>query len=147
MEFLPLGRNMAQQAFFHGLVFDELGRPVDVKLVGDEAFYVVDDHGFLRHVEAEQVDRTVLDTFLQQLRENKDLAIGQAMRMMGQEDLMTKAALDAQVRNVSVDQILDQGLPQQARDMMGMVGFRIVIDHHGEVVRLEQPSVTDDDDY
>ena len=33
-----------------------------------------------------------------------------------------------------------QGVPAQARDMLGMLGFRVVVNVHGEVVRLEQPS-------
>ena len=135
---------MATQALFEGLVYDEYERPVATALVGDEAFYVVDDEGFLRHIETEQVDRRVLTIFLEQLEQNKDFAIAQAMRMMGQEDLMTKAALDAQMRTIDVDQIIAQGIPEQARNMLGMVGFRIVINVHGEVVRLDQPAVPDD---
>lgn len=132
---------MAQQALFAGLVYDENDNLVDTTVVGQETFYVVDDDGFLRHVESERVDRQVLQVFVEQLHENKDLAIEQALRMMGQDDLLTKAALDAQMRNVSVDQILQQGIPEQAREMMGMVGFRIVINVHGELVRLDQPAV------
>lgn len=136
---------MAQQAFFRGLVYDEFENPVQSKTIGGEAFYVVDDQGFLRHIEAEQIDRRILTVFLEQLEENKDLAITQAMQMMGQDDLFTKAALDAQMRNIDVDQILQQGLPEQARNMMGMVGFRVVIDVHGEIIRFDQPALPDDE--
>ena len=135
---------MAQEALFTGLVYDENENLVDTAVVGQETFYVVDDSGFLRHVEAKRVDRQVLQVFVEQLHENKDLAIEQALRMIGQDDLLTKAALDAQMRNVSVDQILQQGIPEQAREMMGMVGFRVVINVHGEVVRLDQPAVPGD---
>lgn len=136
---------MAQQAFFRGLVYDEFDNPVESKTIGGEAFYVVDDQGFLRHIEAEQIDRRILTVFLEQLEENKDLAITQAMQMMGQDDLFTKAALDAQMRNIDVDQILQQGLPEQARNMMGMVGFRVVINVHGEIIRFDQPALPDDE--
>lgn len=135
---------MARQAIFDGLVYDEWDNPVTVSIVGQDAFYVVDDAGFLRHIEAELVDRQVLEFFLEQLEQNKDLAIGQAMNMMGKDDIFTKAALDAQMRNIDADQIIEQGIPQQARDVMGMVGFRIIIDVHGEVQRIDQPSVPDD---
>ena len=135
---------MGQQALFTGLVYDEGEHLVETTVVGEETFYIVDDDGFLRHIEAEYVDRQVLQVFVEQLHENKDLAIEQALRMMGQDDLLTKAALDAQMRNVSVDQILQQGIPEQAREMMGMVGFRVVIDVHGELVRLDQPAVPGD---
>ena len=136
---------MARQALFAGLIYDENEYPVTVTTVGDEAFYVVDDDGFLRHIESEQVDRQVLEFFLEQLEDNKDLAIGQAMNMMGQDDLFTKAALDAQMSNIDADQIIEQGIPEQARNFMGMLGFRVVINIHGEVVRLDQPSAPDEE--
>ncbi|MCI0394448.1 MAG: hypothetical protein L0332_21135 [Chloroflexi bacterium] len=132
---------MARQALFSGLVYDEDGRPVSTTYVGAEAHYVVDDDGFLRHINSEQVDRQVLDVFLEQLAENKDLAVEQALNFLGSDDLFTKAALDASMRNISADQIIEQGIPEQARDMMGMLGFRIVINVHGDLVRLDQPTV------
>ena len=136
---------MARNALFEGLVYDEQDNPVVVKTIGDEAFYVVDDDGFLRHIESEQVDRQVLDFFLQQLEENKDLAIGQAMNMMGKDDIFTKAALDAQMRNIDANQIIEQGLPEQARNVMGMVGFRVIVNVHGEVIRIVQPAIPDEE--
>jgi DNA-binding phage protein len=102
---------------------------------------VIDDDGFLRHIDAQQVDREVLAFFVEQLRENQDLAVAQMLQMIGSDDLMTKAAIESQMRNVTVDQILAQGLPPQARDMLGMVGFRVVINVHGELVRLDQPTL------
>lgn len=135
---------MAQQAMFSGLVFDEYDNPVTTAVVGGEAQYVIDDDGFQRHVDAETVDRQVLAFFLQQLNENKDLAVQQAMEMMGQDDLLTKAAIDDQLSHISADQIIAQGVPAQARDMLGMFGLRIVIDLHGEMVRLDQPSAPEE---
>jgi hypothetical protein len=135
---------VAQQAFFRDLVYDEDENPVETKTIGGEAFYVVDDQGFARHIEAEQIDRRVLTAFLDQLEDNKDLAITQAMKMMGKDDLFTKAALDAQMRNIDLDQILAQGLPEQARNMMGMIGFRVIINVHGEIVRLDQPALPEE---
>lgn len=136
---------MARQALFAGLVYDEYDNVLSVTTIGDDSFYVVDDDGFLRHVESEYVDRQVLEFFLEQLEDNKDLAIGQAMNMMGSDDLFTKAALDAQMRNIDADQIIEQGIPQQARNAMGMIGFRIVVDVHGDVVRIDQPAVPDEE--
>ncbi len=136
---------MAQRAFFEGLVVDERNRPVDVRFIGDEAHYVVDDDGFLRHIEAERVDRQVLGIFIAQLREHKDLAVDQALNFLGKDDLFTKAALDASIDNVDIDQIIGQGVPDQARNMMGLMGFRIVINVHGEIVDLRQPEIADDD--
>ena len=44
-----------------------------------------------------------------------------------------------------MDQIIEHGLPSGAQQWLGMLGFRIVVDHHGDVVRLEQPSTLIDD--
>jgi len=48
---------MASHPLFSGLVIDEFDRALEVAFVGGEAFYVVDDDGFRRHVESEHVDR------------------------------------------------------------------------------------------
>ncbi len=137
---------MAHQALFAGLVYDEREIPLETVYIGSDAFYVVDDSGFLRHVEADQIDRHVLTIFLQHLEENKDMAVEQALRLIGKDDLFTKAAVDASMRNIDLDKIIKQGLPEQARDMMGMLGFRIIINHHGEIVRIDQPTAPDDFD-
>ncbi|MBK8904229.1 MAG: hypothetical protein IPM53_23825 [Anaerolineaceae bacterium] len=136
---------MANKALFQGLIFDEGGNPVETAVVGHDMFYVVDDAGFKRHIDADLVDRQVLSVFLQQLEENKDIAVEQALRMMGKDDLFTKAAVDAQLNNIDTDQIIAQGIPAQARDMMGMMGFRITINFHGEVVDINQPTISDDE--
>ncbi|GIK57811.1 MAG: hypothetical protein HND44_17920 [Chloroflexi bacterium] len=130
---------MIRQALFAGLVYDENGRLVDTAVVGNEANYVIDDAGFMRHISAEDVDRQVLDFFLQQLHENQDMAVEQAMKFMGKDDLMTKAAIDASLRNINMDDIIAQGIPQQAREMLGMMGFRVTINFHGEVISIDQP--------
>lgn len=135
---------MARQAMFDGLIYDEYDNPVAMAVVGGEAQYVVDDDGFHRHVDAESVDRQVLNFFLEQLAQNKDMAVLQAMEMMGQDDLLTKAAIDDSLRNISADQIIAQGVPAQARDMLAMFGFRVIINIHGEVVRMDQPAAPEE---
>ncbi len=135
---------MAKNALFSGLVFDEEGRPVLTTFVGEEAVYVIDDNGFYRHIDAEQIDRQVVNVFIEQLQENRDIAVTEALKFMQQDDLFTKAALDASIDSVSPDQIVAQGIPQQARDMLGMMGFRIIINFHGEILRLEQPAAPEE---
>jgi hypothetical protein len=44
-----------------------------------------------------------------------------------------------------MDQIMAQGIPAQAREMMGFLGFRIIINVHGDIVRLDQPAAPEDD--
>lgn len=136
---------MATQALFAGLVYDEDMRPAPVAYIGEEAQYVIDDNGFHRHISAETVDRQVLSIFLEQLEGNKDLAVEQMLEMMGTDDLFAKAAIDASLRNIDMDQIMEQGIPLQARNMLGMLGFRIIINYHGELVRLDQPTIPDDE--
>jgi hypothetical protein len=135
---------MSRDALFKGLIYDERELPVEVAFVGSDAYYIVDDNGFHRHIDAEEVDRQVLGVFIEQLQDNKDLAVEQALKFLGRDDLFTKAAIDASVRNIDMDQIIAQGIPEQARNMMGMLGFRIIINHHGEVLRTDQPAAPDD---
>jgi hypothetical protein len=135
---------MGQQAMFDGLIYDEYENLVETSIIGGEAQYVVDDDGFRRHVDAESVDRQILAFFLEQLDQNKDLAVEQALEMLGSDDLLTKAAVDASLRNISADQIIAQGVPAQARDMLGMLGFRVVINVHGEVIRMDQPTAPEE---
>ena len=135
---------MSHKALFAGLVVDENGQPLDVTLTGDEAQYVLDDNGFRRHIEAEAIDRQVLAQLQEQIEANKEAVEQGLMKMMGSEDIFTKAAIDKSIKDM--DQVLRQGIHDEARQMLGMMGFRVVVDYHGEVVRIEQPGVADDSD-
>jgi len=137
---------MARQAIFEGTIYDEDDNLLATAVVGGEAQYVFDDAGFHRHIDAEIIDRQVLAFFLEQLQQNRDIAVQQALQMLGSDDLMTKAAVDSSLRNITMDQILAQGVPTQAREMLAMMGFRVVVNMHGEVLRMDQPSVEGDED-
>ncbi len=135
---------MSNKALFSGLVVDETGQPLEVASIGDEAQYVLDDNGFHRHIDAEAVDRQVLAHLQEQIEANKDVVEEGIMKMMGSEDIFTKAAIDKSIKDM--DQVLKQGIPDEARQMLGMMGFRVVVNYHGEVVRIEQPGAVDDSD-
>lgn len=137
---------MARQALFAGLVVDEYDHPVDSKLVGGEVFYIVDDDGFLRHIESEVVDRQVLEQLQEMIEENEDMISEGTMQMIGQDDIFTKAAIDASLKNIGeqFEALMDHGLPEEMRAWMGMTGFRVVINLHGEVLRVDQPSAPED---
>ena len=137
---------MTRKALFSGLVSDEDDRPVEVVAVGGEAFYVVDDDGFMRHVECEYVDRQVLSHFLELIQGHESLISEQTMKMIGQEDIFTKAAIETSLQNLDdqLDTILEQGLPEEVRAYLGMLGFRVIINVHGDVVRIDQPAATED---
>lgn len=138
---------MANAAMFEGLVVDERGRPVAVAYVGQTACYVVDEEGFLRHIDAAQVDRQVLSAIKQQVEEHKDLAVAGVLEMMGQDDIFTKAAVESSIEKM--DEAVGQPIPEEARQWLGMLGFRIVINDQGEVVDIELPAegIIDDDEY
>ncbi len=131
-------------AFFEGLVETEDGAPVSVAYIGAESYYVIDDQGFRRHVEAGEVDRPVMEQFLAQLQEHRDEAGEAMLKLMGQDDLFTKAAVDSTLENIKLDQVIGQGLPPEARQWLGMLGFRIVINLHGEVVRVDMPAAPEE---
>lgn len=132
---------MARQALFTGLVIDEQDRPVASTQVGDEAFYVVDDVGFLRHISSEQVDRQVLAQMGKMLEGHEEELSEQAAKMMGQDDIFTRAAIEKQLANMDqqFDQVLQQGLPEASRAYLGMAGFRVRINVHGDVLEVQQP--------
>ena len=44
-----------------------------------------------------------------------------------------------------MQKLLDVGLPEDARRWLGMMGFRVVIDVHGDVVDFEMPGAIDED--
>jgi hypothetical protein len=133
-------------AFFEGLVVTDDGAPVGVATVGGESSYVIDDDGFRRHVPAEYVDRQVLGFFLETLRQHESEASVVMLQMLGQDDIFTKGMVDSTLRNINVEQVLAQRLPVEGRQMLGMMGFRVVIDRHGELVRVEMPAAPEADD-
>ncbi|GAB4529377.1 MAG: hypothetical protein Kow0063_06410 [Anaerolineae bacterium] len=127
-----------RQALFAGLVYSEDGEPVEVTYVGDEPHYVILDAGFRRHVESEYVDRQVLSWLQEQFMANRDIITEGVLAMLGKDDLFTKAMIDASLQNM--DQLIEQGLPDDARTWLGMFGFRVIVDIHGDVVRTELPA-------
>ena len=66
------------------------------------------------------------------------------MKMLGQEDIFTKAMIETSLKNVDeqIHLILEQGLPEDTRAWLGMMGFGVVINVHGEVLQVIQPGIT-----
>jgi protocatechuate 3,4-dioxygenase beta subunit len=134
---------MSRRALFEGLVFDENGNPAQVTYVGEEPCYVVDDAGFLRHIPSEQVDRQVLENLEQLIAGSEDAITAQAAQMLGQDDIFTRAMIENQLKNIGqqFDALMEAGIPEETRAYMGMMGFRIRINIHGEVLDVEQPGM------
>jgi hypothetical protein len=137
---------MPRQPIFAGLVVDEADRPAGTAYVGDEPCYVVDDDGFKRHIPSEQVDRKVLEMMREQISGNEGLLSEQAAKMLGTEDIFSKAMLENQLKNIEqqFDHLLKMGIPEESRAFMGMSGFKVVINVHGEIIRLDQPSSSEE---
>lgn len=138
---------MTTTAMFEGLVFDERRIAAHVSFVGERPCYVVDEDGFMRHIDAAKVDQQVLEFLKGQVDQHRDLAVSGVLDMMGKDDIFTKAAVESSIDNI--DQAVGQMIPEQSRHWLGMMGFRIIIDDQGQVVDIEMPagSVEEDDDY
>ena len=139
---------MARQPLFAGLIIDEFGNVAESALIGDEPCYVVDDAGFRRHIPAEQVDRQVLGQIAKSMKGSEEYLSEQTAKMLGQEDIFSKAMIEQQLKNIDkqLNQIMQVGIPEDMRAYLGMTGFKIVINMHGEVIRLEQPGIASDDE-
>lgn len=139
---------MPFQPIFSGLIVDELDQPVPVAYVGDEPCYVVDDAGFLRHIPCEHVDRQVLRQMAEMIEGHEDLLAEQTAKMLGQEDIFSRAMIENQLKNIDqqFETVLQIGIPEEGRAYMGMMGFRVRINVHGEVLEVNQPGIIAPDD-
>ena len=139
---------MPRQALFAGLVIDEFDHPVEVAYVGEEPCYVVDDAGFRRHIPSEQVDRQVLNLMAEMMRGQEGPLAEQAAKMLGQDDIFSRAMLENQLKNVEAqfEMVMQSGIPEEGRAYMGMMGFHVRINVHGEVLEVEQPGMISPDD-
>jgi hypothetical protein len=126
-----------RQAVFAGLIQNEAGEPVEVAYVGGDAFYVIPDGDFRRHVEAIQVDEEVLRRLREQFEGIEDQIAAGVMQFLGKEDLFTKASIDMALKNF--DQAFRRADPEQWKPWLGMMGFLVIVNVHGEVVRIESP--------
>lgn len=134
---------------FAGLVFNQEGEPAEVATVGGEPFYVILDAGFRRHVEAEVIDRQVLEWLREQIMANRELITQGMLKLLGEEDLFTKAMVDASINDLDqrMEQLMTTSLPEEVRAWLGVLGFRVVVDVHGQVVSLDTPGIADIEDW
>jgi hypothetical protein len=136
----------SRKALFQGLVFNQEGQPAEVEHVGEKPFYVVLDGDFRRYVEAEHIDRQVLMWLREQIMSNQELVLEGTMALLGKDDLFTKAMIDSSIKDLDkrMEALTHQGLPEEARAWLGMLGFRVIVNLHGEVVEIEGPAVIDE---
>jgi len=133
---------------FAGLVFDEDDQLVETTYIGSEPCYVVDDDGFKRHIPSADVDRQVLNLMKDGIEGHEDIISEQAAKMSGQDDIFSRAIFLEQLKNIDrqFEQLIEDGLPEEGLAYMGMTGFKIIINHHGDVVDVEQPGMIAEDE-
>jgi hypothetical protein len=138
----------SRQALFEGLVFNQEGELAEVSRVGGEPFYVVLDADFRRFVEAEVIDRQVLTWLRELIMSHQELVAEGTMSLLGKDDVFTKAMIDSSLKDMDkhLEQLLQQGLPEGAQTWLGILGFRVVVNVHGEVLEVEAPGMVDFDD-
>ena len=139
---------MSKSAVFSGLIIDEAGNLVDTTYVGNDPCYVVNDSGFKRHIPSDVVDRQVLNKMAEMIEGNEGLLSEQAAKMLGQEDIFTRAMIESQLKQMDqqIERVLEVGIPEEGRAYMGMTGFRIMINVHGDVIKIDQPGIIDSGD-
>jgi len=128
-----------KEPLFADLVFNEDGERAEVTTIGGEPFYAVPEDDFLRHVEAEAVDRQIVEALQGRLRGMKGLVADGVIQLLGEETLFTRASIEHAIE--SMDRILEPGAidADELRTALWMAGFRAVVDVHGDLVRLEIP--------
>jgi hypothetical protein len=134
-----------REPLFAGLVVDEYDNAVETTHIGDEPVYVVNDAGFRRHIPAEQVDKAVLQNMADMIEGHEDELSKAAAKMTGHDDIFSQALLENQLLNIEerFDEILAAGIPEEGRAYLGMTGFKVRINLHGELLEVVQPGMVD----
>lgn len=127
---------------FTGLVFSENNQPLAIAEVGGEWCYVFEDAGFRRHIRSRPVDESILRWLWEQIRGHERELAKHAAHLTGQEDIFSLAVLQQNLEHpeAQMENIFAAGLPEDTRAWMGMMGFRAIVNHHGELMRVDQPS-------
>ncbi len=129
----------AHRALFADLVFNEEGEPAKEVYIGGVPHYAIPDQGFMRHVEAEYVDRQIVAQMRDMIAPMRDAIVEATIHMIGDEGLFARAAIEQAIDNM--DRILEPGAVDvdEFRTALWMAKFRAVVNVHGDVVRLEIP--------
>ena len=128
---------MAARAMFGGLVQDSRGDLVNVRRIGADEVYVVREDGFDWHLEAGKVDAAIWSHMKQMFVEHRDLIPPEALQALTNGDIFQQAAIESALDRV--DEIERIEMPPQQRDLLALLGFRVVIDYHGDVLEVVMP--------
>lgn len=126
---------MMRNALFEGLIFDEHDVPLKAGHVGEEAVYILDDDGFNKHISAEKIDRAIFGQIADMIKGHEDILTDQAANMLGTEDVFSKAIIEQQLKNIDSQftELMRTGIPSEMRAYLGMSGFKVIVDHHGDI--------------
>lgn len=131
--------DVGRRALFADLVFNEEGQATKVVSIGGIPHYAVPDGDFVRHVEADYVDRQIVGLIQERILSMRDAVAEGVIHFLGQEDLFTRASIEHAIENM--DRILEPGVVDvdELRTALWMTGFRATVDVHGDVVQLDIP--------
>jgi hypothetical protein len=129
---------MSRQALFVGLVFDEFDHPLEAGFIGEEPAYIINDDGFHRHIPAEQIDRVILNEMKKMIQGNEGFLSEQAAKMIGADDLFSRAMIENQLKHIDkqFEMLFEVGIPEDMRAYLGMSGFKVIVDYHGQVLEV-----------
>jgi hypothetical protein len=131
---------------FGDLIFNDDGEVARTVFIGGVPYYAIPEGDFLRHVEAEYVDRQVIAHLKDQFLAMRDTIVSGVSHMMGGEDLFTRPVIEHAIEHM--DQILTAGGVDvdQLRAALWMTKFRVTVDLHGDVLEVEMPGAEDGGD-
>ena len=130
-----------RRPLFADLVFNEEGQPAQVVYVGGVPHYAVPDGDFLRHVEAEYVDRQVVAAIQERILAMRDEVTEGLIQLLGEEDLFTRPSIEHAIENMDRIFETDDVDVDELRTALWMTGFRVTVDVHGDLVHLEMPGM------
>jgi hypothetical protein len=131
--------DVGRRALFADLVYNEEGQVAKMVFIGGIPHYAVPDGDFMRHVEADYVDRQIVRLIQERILAMRDAVTEGMIHFLGQEDLFTRASIEHAIENM--DRILEPGTVDvdELRTALWMTGFRATVDVHGDVVHLDIP--------
>ncbi len=135
---------VCREPLFADLVYNEEGEPAKIVHIGGKPYYAVPEGEFLRHVEAEHIERQIVEALQERIMGMRETVTEGVMAMLGTEDLFTRASIEHAIENL--DHILEPGAVDvdELRTALWMTGFRAIVDVHGDVVALDLPGWADD---
>ena len=68
--------------------------------------------------------------------------------MVGDVDLFTHAMIKNQLENLDdqFEHLMQNGIPEDGRVYLGLLGFKIIVNYHGDVIQIEQPAAPASDE-